>query len=92
GLADKVSRNRIVAEVANQFDILYEDLEKAEFLEEYRKKSCLIGKKVVVMPIHNEQYYATVKDIDEKAQLVVEVCEGKVLALSGGEVSVVPEM
>ncbi|MBR5157170.1 MAG: biotin--[Clostridia bacterium] len=91
-LADDVSRNRIAAEVVNQFDILYNDLEKAEFLVEYRKKSCLIGKKVVVMPIHNEQYYATVKDIDEKAQLVVETKDGKVLALSGGEVSVVPQM
>ncbi len=92
GLVDKVSRNRIAAEVANQFDILYKDLEKAEFLEEYRKKSCLIGKKVIVMPIHNEQYYATVIDINDKAQLEVRTDDGRVLVLSGGEVSIVPEM
>ncbi|MBQ4516385.1 MAG: biotin--[Clostridia bacterium] len=90
--ADHISRNRIAAEVVNQFDMIYKDLETAEFLEEYRKKSCLIGKKVLVMPIHNEQYYAVVKDIDEKAQLVVKTEGGRVLALSGGEVSIVPEL
>ena len=89
---DTVSRNRIAAEVLNQFDLVYKSLEKAEFLEEYRKKSCLIGKKVVVMPIHNEQYCATVTDINDKAQLVIRTDEGRVLALSGGEVSIVPEM
>ncbi len=90
--ANEVSRNRIAAEVLNQFDMVYKNLEKAKFLEEYSKKSCLIGKKVMVMPIHNEQYYATVTDINDKAQLVVKTDDGRVLALSGGEVSIVPEM
>lgn len=92
GNVNDITRNRLAAEVANQFDKVYQNLEQPDFLEEYRKKSCLIGKKVMVMPIHGEQYPAVVSDIDGRAQLVVKTEDGRVLALSGGEVSIVPEM
>lgn len=85
-----VTKNRLAAEVANQFDLLYERLYELEYLDEYRKKSMLIGQRVAVLPIGGEPQDAQVLDIDSRARLVVRTEDGSVLALSGGEVSIIP--
>ena len=58
-------------------------------LEEYKKLSFLIGKQVQVFPIIDDaksSYTATVLDIDNNANLVVQT-EGKTKVLNSGEVS-----
>ena len=58
-------------------------------LEEYKKLSFLIGKQVQVFPIIDDaksSYTATVLDIDNNANLVVQT-EGKTEVLNSGEVS-----
>ena len=58
-------------------------------LEEYKKLSFLIGKQVQVFPIINDaksSYTATVLDIDNNANLVVQT-NGKIEVLNSGEVS-----
>lgn len=85
-----VTKNRLAAEVANQFDLLYERLYELEYLNEYREKSMLIGRWVTALPIGGEPQDAEVLDIDGRARLVVRTEDGNVLTLSGGEVSIIP--
>ncbi len=58
----------------------------AAFLEEYRRRSVLIGKTVAVMG-EKESYPAVVVGIDDHARLLVS-SEGRINVLSSGEVSV----
>ena len=79
-------KNTLIAEIINNFEELYNKLPNKEFIEEYRKKSMLIGKKVTV--IQNDiSYEAKVLDIDENANLVVNDNNGIEHTLFHGEVS-----
>ena len=79
-------KNTLIAEIINNFEELYNKLPNKEFIEEYREKSMLIGKKVTV--IQNDiSYEAKVLDIDENANLVVNDNNGIEHTLFHGEVS-----
>lgn len=91
GMTETDLRNRICAAVINEFMALYTKGEDADFLDDYRKRSNLIGGYVKVIPSGLEPLkgYAKVLSIDDEFRLVVEHDNGKVEALSTGEVSVV---
>lgn len=94
--ADDAIRQRVIDKVLEVFDRYYAQLPFPAFLSEYKNRSFLIGKRVLVhknIKLHpekdNEAIPAIVLDVDEKLRLVVRYDDGKTEGLSTGEVSVV---
>lgn len=82
-LNKNLDRNIIAAEIINQLLPLYESMEDISFLEEYRKKSIVIGKRVefeqdgVVM-------YGIATGIADNGGLIVKTKEDMVYTISSG--------
>ena len=82
---EEPDRNRLIAEILNQLDALYGDLETGAFLAESRRRSNVIGRPVTVSA-GGEQYTARALDIDDRGRLIVETDRGRT-CLNFGEVS-----
>ncbi|AIQ74552.1 MULTISPECIES: biotin--[acetyl-CoA-carboxylase] ligase [Paenibacillus] len=80
-------RNRLVAEVLNNFMRYYEHLTDRLFLSEYKKRLISLGEPVTVIK-DNEQRKATAIDIDDDCHLKVRYENGDEEYLSSGEVSI----
>ena len=81
------SRNRLIAEIANQVAALYPDLSSGEFMAESRRRSVVIGREITVLG-GAEPYAATAADIDDQGRLVVRTADGRTETLNSGEISV----
>lgn len=81
------SRNRLVAECLNCFFHYYNQLPQRNYVEEYRKRSLILGKEILVMSTENG-IPARAIDIDEDCHLLVEYENKKQEWLSSGEVSI----
>ena len=88
---DHELRDRLYAGLILNFFDLYRKKNDLSFVEDYRKRSILIGNYVKIHPYANakEDTYAKVLDIDDECRLIVQYEDGKTEALSSGEVSVV---
>lgn len=82
-------RSRIAASFLREFYGLCRDLKATGFLEEYRRRSFLIGQEVNVLRGETVRP-ATALDIDSECHLLVRYEDGSIEALSSGEVSVRP--
>ena len=82
-------RSWIAAAFLREFYTLCKDLEAADFAEEYRTRSFLLGKSINVIR-GDTVTPATALDIDRECHLLVRYEDGKEEALSSGEVSVRP--
>lgn len=86
--------NALYASVIRHFFRLYRDPDEQAFIEEYRRRSMLIGHYVKIMNFSgNEKMpgneYAFVTGIDDECRLQIRYDNGHTDALSSGEVSVV---
>lgn len=86
----KVLRNRLIAEIVNQLEKVCAKPNAPEVLREYRKRSCVIGKRVSVLQTGKEPWTAEALGIDEQAHLLLRLENGETLALSAGDVSILP--
>lgn len=77
----------LVAETLNKFSECMASLTEKKYLEEYRKRSFLIGQDILVLR-GSETIPAKAVAIDDKARLVVEYEDKHTEPLSSGEVSV----
>jgi len=82
-----VSRCALIAATLENFRGYYNDLSKKEFLDEYRARSILPGREILVLS-HDSEKRARALAIDDDCRLVVEYDDGVVEALSSGEVSI----
>jgi BirA family biotin operon repressor/biotin-[acetyl-CoA-carboxylase] ligase len=80
-------RSRLVAKILNLFWGYYQEFSDKAFIDEYRKRSFLIGKEIDVLT-GDKSERATALDIDERARLIVKLSNGEIKALTSGEVSV----
>lgn len=82
-------RNEIVAAFISSFMELVGDIENAEFVDEYRKRSCVIGRNINVfrsgLDIIRTAYAV---DIDDECRLIVRYDDGTEDALYSGEISI----
>lgn len=78
-------RNRLAAEISNQLEAMFGQLETGAFLEENRRRSNVIGREVLVLE-GGRQYPALAEDIDDQGRLVIRTGEGT-FRLGYGEVS-----
>lgn len=84
--AQRISRSRFCAELINELNALYPQLESGAFMAEYRCRSNVIGKDVFVLR-GDERYPAHVVDIDDEGSLVVRTSDGQRQTLHSGEIS-----
>lgn len=87
-LEDETGKNvdlmRIAAEIINEADRLFPGLEKAEFIEEYRKRSCITGCDVIISK-HGSELTAKAVGITDRAGLIVEYSDGTREVVTSGE-------
>jgi BirA family biotin operon repressor/biotin-[acetyl-CoA-carboxylase] ligase len=80
-------KNKLLAEVLNRYFYYYRNFAKKEFIDEYKRRSIVIGKTVsVVTPTSGRK--AKVLDIDDKCRLLVRYEDGSEEAISTGEISI----
>lgn len=77
----------LAANVLNNMADAMDNLTDKSYLEEYKKRSFLLGKEIYVLK-GKETLKAKAKEIDDRARLVVEYPDLSVEALSSGEVSI----
>ena len=82
----EISRSRFCAELINEINALYPHLETGAFMDEYRSRSNVIGRNVIVLR-GDERYPAKAVDIDNEGRLVVENENGEKTVLHSGEIS-----
>ena len=80
-----VSRSRLIAEISNQLNALYGQLESLEFMVENRKRSIVIGRDVQVIR-GGVSFPARALDIDDQGRLVIRTEDG-ISRVNSGEVS-----
>ena len=81
-----LSRDTVLQALLAKFDRMEEALETGAFMETYRKKCFVLGKKVTVTR-GNERFPAKALDVNARGELVVEA-NGQTMILPSGEVSV----
>lgn len=94
--AGDISRNRLIAELINQVLKINENLESRKFIDEYRKRSFVLGKEIRIIPaasLGEERdtaggVPAVAEDIDSDGGLVVRYPDGSVQTLNSGEISI----
>ncbi len=87
-IGEKVDRNILIANILNYFNDIYDECfklnKKKDILEEYQSYQFIIGMNVNV-DLHGDVFDATVKYINDQAELVVEV-DGKEVTLNSGTI------
>lgn len=78
-------RNRLAAAFLDRFFALYRSGTSGEFLEDYRRRSLVIGKDVQVL-MGNQEETVHALGIDDQCRLMVRYSSGETAALSYGEV------
>ncbi len=81
------SRNRLAAQIINEMLVLSENLSDGKFIEDYKRLSMVIGKKIKVYK-QDRVLPAKALDIDSKGGLKVKYEDGKTETLSTGEVTI----
>ena len=82
----KISRNDLAAEVLNNLENMSCEIKNKKYLDTYRKKSNVIGKRIKVT-YGSQVFYAEALDINENAALIVKTEDG-IKTLNSGEVSI----
>ena len=87
GALPKDLKNRLVGEFLTACFDCYKNLGKKAYLAEYKAASCVIGKEIDILsgPFAGPAFAA---DMDDNANLVVTLPNGKTIALSSGDVSI----
>ncbi|MGN1315742.1 MAG: biotin--[acetyl-CoA-carboxylase] ligase [Acutalibacteraceae bacterium] len=80
-------RNRFVALFLNEFFVLYKELSFKNHLDEYRKKSLVLGKNINVIQGEKTESAKAV-GIDDNCNLIAQFPDGTVKKLYSGEISV----
>ncbi|MDD4565255.1 MAG: biotin--[acetyl-CoA-carboxylase] ligase [Eubacteriales bacterium] len=91
-----ITRNRLIAEVINQILDVNENLEARDFIPEYKKRSFVLGKEILIIPAgetgeernFSEGTSAVALDIDQDGGLVVRYQDGSIDILNSGEISI----
>lgn len=81
------TRSELIAEILNNISERYDTITEKAYLEEYKRRSFLLGQDIVVIS-GDKSEAATAVDIDDKARLVVKFADGSIKSLNSGEVSV----
>ncbi|MCM1227396.1 MAG: biotin--[acetyl-CoA-carboxylase] ligase [Clostridium sp.] len=81
-------RSRLIAEILNNIDKYMKNIEKKKFLEEYRRRSFIVGNRVVVSKFQDERMAQAI-GISDDAGLIVRYDDGTEEILNSGEARIV---
>jgi BirA family biotin operon repressor/biotin-[acetyl-CoA-carboxylase] ligase len=87
--SDPLSRNQLAAAIVDEVLTIMAQLESMAFLEEYRRRSVVLGANVLVVQ-GPHSYEAVVERIDDDGSLVVRASDTVVHTLNSGEISLRP--
>lgn len=87
---ENISRSLLAAEVLNCLEEKLENITDKSFIEEYRRRSNLIGKRITVTQGDNV-YEASCTGIDEYGRLLIKLDNGEDKALSSGTIRLAGE-
>ena len=80
-------KNRLAAAFLNCFMALCQSLEDSSYIQEYRERSFLIGREILVL-LPEGTKKASALDVDGECRLIIRYKDGTVAALDSGEVRV----
>lgn len=83
----EISRNHLIAEIINQFYNLYKNMDDKQYLDEYRKRCFILGKKVSFLD-QKQILEGLASGIDDTGALQIQLADGTQRNLSYGEVSI----
>lgn len=83
-------RNQLAAAFLDRFLALYRTADPAAFLEDYRRRSLVVGRDVTVL-LGNQARSAHALSIDDQCRLLVTFESGETAALSYGEVRIMAQ-
>lgn len=81
-----ISPNCLAAAILNELDAVCAELESCAFLEEYRARSCVLGKTVTLVR-GTETQQAVAESIDDGARLLARLTDGSQITVECGEIS-----
>lgn len=88
----KTEKTELARKIAAECIRIFDSNEQTQIaLNEYRERSFLIGKKVTVHPVIDNEatdYTAVVKEITDDAKLIVQLPDNSTKALDSGEISI----
>ncbi len=82
-----VIRNRLIAGVISSINHIIPNVELGAFIEEYKKRSIVLGKNIEIIQ-HNNVAYGKAVDINDVGGLVVQLDDGSRQTIISGEVSI----
>lgn len=83
----KVTRNQFAAEIINQLDIIYQNLDHNNYLDDYRERCFVLGRSVTFTE-GQTTYKGIAKSIDDEGGLVVKLESGEWKTVRFGEISI----
>lgn len=82
----RVSRNLLAAQILNELFALYENPENRDWMDEYRRRSCVLDRDVRFL-YENQWTNGRATDIDDYGGLVVRLENGNFVTLRTGEIT-----
>ncbi len=83
----KLKRNALISEVANELCKIISELPDRSYIDDYRRYSMIIGKKIDFYK-NNIKYSGTAVDVDQSGGLIVKLNDGSMTTLTSGEITV----
>jgi BirA family biotin operon repressor/biotin-[acetyl-CoA-carboxylase] ligase len=88
-VGQKVDRSALIASVIKHMSECAATLETSDYLEEYRRRSLVLGRSIEVIQ-GQKSFIATAVKIDDEGALVVQLADGSTTVLQSGEISIRP--
>lgn len=82
-----ISRNQLIAEIINQVMRIFSELPSRNYLDEYRKRSFLFGKNILIVQ-KGKTISAKALNIDDDGGLVVQLDDNKTQTLYSSDISI----
>lgn len=89
GADAEIIREKLTAAVLNHFYAYYNAYDVEKTMDEYRRRSCVIGRKINVFG-NGAEFEATAISIDERGRLIVIDNEGRERVLENDDISIRP--
>lgn len=87
---EHVTRNRLIAAIANEFFAWTDVLSSPLLIEEYKKRSLVLGREVCFEQ-RGEPMKGMAEDINERGNLMVRGAKGELIVLKAGEITLSSE-
>ncbi|MDN6967923.1 biotin--[acetyl-CoA-carboxylase] ligase [Oenococcus sp. UCMA 17063] len=82
---DSSKRNQLIAEFINLFFDIYQNYRNGDFLEEYRRHSIVLGKRITIV-VNRKKITGKVEKINSQGAILLKSDDNQLLTISSGEI------